>query len=33
MKLIDWCIRFLVAGGLIGFLIGLFTIIDLMLIR
>ena len=33
MKFIDWIIRVLIAGGLIGILIGLFTIIDLILIR
>jgi len=33
MKLIEWVIRVLIAGGLIGILIGLFTVIDLLLIR
>ena len=33
MKFIEWVIRVLIAGGLIGILIGLFTVIDLLLIR
>ncbi len=33
MKLIEWVIRVLIAGGLIGILIGLFTVINLLLIR